>query len=167
MTLGTHAVVGAAVASFFPGRPVTAFILGFASHFLIDAIPHRDYDLTSGSIDPKIASRIKIDWAFLRDSIVISSDALIGLLVVLLFLGIHGDISVILVGAIAGILPDPLQFIYSRFPRGPLTPLQRFHMWIHTNSRMENSPVLGIITQALFVCLIIIVATYFLDIAER
>jgi hypothetical protein len=41
MILTTHAVVGAALASFVPSHPVTAFAMGFASHFVLDAIPRR------------------------------------------------------------------------------------------------------------------------------
>jgi len=39
MILSTHAIVGAAIASFLPSHPTTAFVLGFASHFVLDAIP--------------------------------------------------------------------------------------------------------------------------------
>jgi hypothetical protein len=39
MILSTHAIVGAAIASFLPSHPTTAFVLGFGSHFVLDAIP--------------------------------------------------------------------------------------------------------------------------------
>jgi hypothetical protein len=39
MILSTHAIVGAAIASFLPSHPTAAFVLGFASHFVLDAIP--------------------------------------------------------------------------------------------------------------------------------
>jgi hypothetical protein len=45
--LSTHAVVGGAIASLIPGHPVLAFVIGVASHFAIDAIPHVDYPLYS------------------------------------------------------------------------------------------------------------------------
>jgi hypothetical protein len=47
MILSTHAVVGGAIASLIPGHPVLAFVIGTASHFAIDAIPHVDYPLYS------------------------------------------------------------------------------------------------------------------------
>jgi hypothetical protein len=51
MILTTHAVVGAALASFVPSHPATAFVLGFASHFVLDAIPHVDYPIKSRSVN--------------------------------------------------------------------------------------------------------------------
>jgi hypothetical protein len=38
MILSTHAVVGAALASFVPSHPFAAFMIGFASHFALDTI---------------------------------------------------------------------------------------------------------------------------------
>jgi hypothetical protein len=56
MILTTHAVVGAALATFLPSHPVIAFAVGFASHFVLDAIPHVDYPIKSRSVNPKIGS---------------------------------------------------------------------------------------------------------------
>lgn len=33
-------------------------------------------------------------------------------------------------------LPDPLQFAHSLFPREPLNPPQRFHGWIHSKQKL-------------------------------
>jgi hypothetical protein len=33
-------------------------------------------------------------------------------------------------------LPDPLQFAHSLFPREPLNTLQRFHGWIHSKRKL-------------------------------
>jgi hypothetical protein len=49
MILSTHAVVGVALASFVPSHPFAAFVIGFASHFALDAIPHWDYPIKSRS----------------------------------------------------------------------------------------------------------------------
>ena len=54
MILTTHAVVGAALASFVPSHPAAAFVLGFGSHFNLDAIPHVDYPIKSRSVNPRI-----------------------------------------------------------------------------------------------------------------
>ena len=51
MTLTTHAVVGAAIATSMPNHPVIGFTLAFASHFVLDAIPHWDYKLSSQKTD--------------------------------------------------------------------------------------------------------------------
>ncbi len=50
MILCTHAIVGGAIASFVPLHPLLMAVVGFASHFAIDAIPHWDYPLQSIAI---------------------------------------------------------------------------------------------------------------------
>ena len=60
MILSTHAVVGGTIASFVPGHPVLAFVIGAASHFAIDAIPHVDYPLYSISIKRSLCTNAKL-----------------------------------------------------------------------------------------------------------
>ena len=43
MTGFVHAIVGACVGSFFANRPC-AFVAGVASHAVLDAIPHKDFN---------------------------------------------------------------------------------------------------------------------------
>jgi hypothetical protein len=69
MILCTHAVVGAALASFVPSHPAAAFAIGFASHFVLDAIPHWDYSIKSRSINPMIGAPIVFDSALLQDAV--------------------------------------------------------------------------------------------------
>src|SRR5215472_8085081 len=80
MILSTHAVVGAAIASFLPSHPMAAFAPGFASHFVLDAIPHWDYPIRSAAVHPKIGGPLTFDRALLRDAVVIGSDGLFGVL---------------------------------------------------------------------------------------
>src|SRR5262249_58022676 len=80
MILSPHAVVGAAIANLLPAHPGAAFVLGFASHFALDAIPHADYPLRSASLDPKIGVPLRFDRALLQDAITIGADGLVGLL---------------------------------------------------------------------------------------
>src|SRR3989344_5439218 len=127
MTLMTHAVVGASVAALIPQHPVLAFCGAFASHFLIDAIPHADYKIASASVDPNIDAPMRFDTALLRDMVVIGSDALLGLAISLLLFVPAAPFWLIFVCASAGVLPDPLQFVYSPFPHEPLLSLHRFH----------------------------------------
>ena len=61
MTLTTHAIFGAGLASLMPEHPVAAFIAGFASHFVLDAIPHWDYAILSESVDPNFGKKIIVD----------------------------------------------------------------------------------------------------------
>src|SRR5260370_42631939 len=73
MILSTPAIVGAAIASFLPSHPTTAFVLGFASHFVLDAIPHWDYPIRSAAADPKIGAPWPFDRAPLREAAVLAS----------------------------------------------------------------------------------------------
>jgi hypothetical protein len=154
MILTTHAVVGAALATFFPTHPVAAFAVGFASHFVLDAIPHVDYPIKSSSVDPRIGAPMAFDGALLRDVIIIGSDGLFGMLLSLLLFSSSTNFWAVVMGAVGAMLPDPLQFAYSRFPYEPLRTLQRFHRWAHSKKKIE-SVVLGVSTQTALVAVVV------------
>ena len=150
MTLTTHAVVGAAIASLIPEHPVAGFLAAFASHFLIDAIPHYDYPIASPSVNPQIGTAMKYDKALAFDTLFIGTDTVLGILLSLVLFLPSGSFWIILLGASAGILPDPLQFIYAHFRHEPLVMLQRFHLWIHTDKKLQGRPLIGISSQIAF-----------------
>jgi hypothetical protein len=154
MILTTHAIVGAALASFLPSHPAAAFAVGFASHFALDAIPHVDYPIKSRSVNPKIGAPMAFDRALLQDAVTIGSDGLFGILVALFLFGSSANFWAILMGAIGAMLPDPLQFVYTRLPHEPLRTLQRFHLWAHTKKRMSGV-ILGVGSQAGFVAFVV------------
>jgi hypothetical protein len=155
MTLTTHAIVGAALASFLTASPLAAAALAFASHFALDAIPHWDYPIASASVQPDKTAPMRYDRALVRDVAVIGLDALLGTAIGLALFAAPSDFWIVLLGAAMAILPDPLQFLYGRFPREPLRTLQRFHGWIHTERRLEGRPVFGLVTQLGFVLLVV------------
>src|SRR6266550_4061628 len=136
MILSTHAIVGAAIASFLPSHPTTAFVLGFGSHFVLDAIPHWDYPISSASVNPKIGAPVTFDRALL------------------LFASSEGLWSILL-GAFGAMLPDPLHTIHAHFPHEPLRSLQRFHRWIHTDKRIKNDIILGVGSQIALVAVVV------------
>jgi hypothetical protein len=147
MILSTHAVVGGAIASLFPAHPVLVALAAFASHFAIDAIPHWDYPVQAISLKLGANNRRLIgDLRLYLDLALIGFDACAGLLIAIwLFATATG---VIVLGALAGMAPDPLRFVHTVFPNRPLAALQRFHKWIHTKSNLKWP--LGISSQALF-----------------
>jgi hypothetical protein len=158
MILSTHAVVGAALASFVPSHPLAALVIGFASHFALDAIPHWDYPIKSRSVNPKIAAPLVLDQALLQDALTIGFDGVFGIMAAVLLFGSPTNYLAILLGAIGAMLPDPLQFIHARLPHEPLRTLQRFHRWAHTDERIKDA-ILGISTQAAFVAFVVALAT--------
>jgi hypothetical protein len=149
MILSTHAIVGGAVASLFPSDPLLAAVLGFASHFAIDAIPHWDYPLQSISVKPETHTlALKLDRGLFLDLALIGFDACAGMALALWFFAAPGSITVIALGAFAGMLPDALQFTHSLYPSEPLATLQQFHRWIHAKRRLAWQ--IGASSQALF-----------------
>jgi hypothetical protein len=157
MTLTTHAIVGAAAASLFPHSPTLAFVVAFASHFAIDAIPHWDYDILSAKKDEKnpLNNDMVIGKEFFLDLMRIGFDAYLGIVVALLLFGGSEYASLLnaFIGAVAGILPDPLQFVYWKFRHEPFVSLQRFHVWIHAKTTIEQAYV-GAPIQAMIVVLV-------------
>jgi hypothetical protein len=161
LTLTTHAIVGAAIASVIPAYPTLAIAAAFASHFLLDAIPHWDYPILSDSLNPDVAAAMKYDRALLADVFRIGSDAMLGIALALLLLAKPSDLAVLLCSATAAILPDALQFAYIRFPHEPLISLQRFHSWIHASRSLSARPILGLSAQIGLILLVVVIARLF------
>jgi hypothetical protein len=113
MILTTHAVVGAALASFVPSHPVAAFVLGFGSHFILDAIPHVDYPIRSRSVNPRIGAPMSFDRALFQDVVTIGADGLFGLAAAVVLFSSATNFWAILMGAVGAILPD----LFSLAPR--------------------------------------------------
>ena len=161
MILATHAIAGAALAAAMPGQPVLAFAAGAASHFLLDAIPHWDYELRSSRKDEKnpLNNDIVIGRDFWFDLIKLGADTFVGLTLSWFFfqsffIGQLG-LSTFAMGAVGGLLPDLLQFVYFKLRSPWLTALQRFHQWIHADHDHKLEPVIGIISQAFLIAIII------------
>lgn len=148
MILVTHGIVGGAI-GVAAGSVPAAIITGFISHFILDAIPHWDYQVDAvekGETfrDNEIhASKIK--KAILK----VGSDGLLGILVPILLAHVfnHSYIFVLL-GAASAILPDFLQFIYMKTKTKTLYHFMVFHHAIHSHVRLDKKPLLGISLQA-------------------
>jgi hypothetical protein len=142
MTLGTHAVAGALAAQLVPGHPVLGFAVGFCSHFLMDAIPHGHYQLGSKQHNPGGALNEDMNVrssAFLLDLLKTGTDACAGLIVSLLIFSGSSPWQVF-AGAVGGVLPDPLQFVYWKMRNfAPLRSLESFHVWIHAKKRFDGN----------------------------
>jgi hypothetical protein len=153
MILSTHAIIGGAIASLFPSHPVAAVASAFASHFAIDAIPHWDYPLRSIALGPQARNSWGFDGARFRDLSLVGFDALVGFALAVSLFATSATVALVSLGAVAAMLPDPLQFVHSLCPRGPLNLLQRFHSWIHSK-RSLGGPT-GISSQIAFALLVV------------
>lgn len=163
MTLATHAVVGAAAASLTPGRPILGFFLGFASHFLIDAIPHWHYPLPSVTKDEnnQLNNDVLVsDKNFPLDLLKMGADNLLGIMLALVFFQARYPyiFSAAFIGAIAGVFPDALQFVYTKWRHEPMVSLQRFHLWAHAKRDLNDQTARGLSYQILIMIVSVAIA---------
>lgn len=161
MTLTTHALVGAAAASLFPTQPALAFGAAFASHLAIDALPHWDYRILSKSRNEN--NRLDENFnltskEFALDLLRIGSDAVLGTLLavaIFSFLLFQFPIWLVVLGAWAGILPDPLQFVYYKMKWKFMEPLQRFHIYVQEGKSIYPPPLVGLLYQFVLVAAVV------------
>ncbi|MDR3558213.1 MAG: hypothetical protein P4L61_01645 [Candidatus Pacebacteria bacterium] len=163
MTLTTHAIAGAAIAASMPHHLIIGFALAFASHFVLDAIPHWDYQLRSYKKDEtnRLNDDMPINRDFFIDLLHIGIDMSCGIIIVLLFFTLSGAqlFWAPFVGVFGGVLPDALQFAYWKWRHEPLTSLQRFHIWVdHPERNLHHKPLVGVPFQ-IAVAVIIIAAS--------
>ena len=154
MILTTHAVVGAALASFVPSHPAVAFVLGFGSHFILDAIPHVDYPIRSRSINPRIGAPMAFDRALLQDIVTIGFDGLFGMVAALFLFSSAANFWAVLLGAV-GAMRLTRSSLHS--PAGPTSLFGRFSVSTCglTQKRKLIASSLATGTQAAFVALVV------------
>jgi len=120
MVLTPHAIVGATLAGLVPEHPLVGFAFGFISHFVLDAIPHWDYQLdffTTNSLSRGDLIKLTVDFVLGLSLIWFFAPALVW-------------------GALGGLTPDALQFVYQKTGSRLLASLQRFHLWIHAEKKL-------------------------------
>jgi hypothetical protein len=153
MFLVVHGSVGALLGIAAP-HPLAAFVLGVASHYVLDVVPHGD-DALFIDHDPQTRTR-KLMLAGLIDA------ALLGAVGAVLMMS--GALSLtwsILAGVVGGVLPDALQAVTILRPNFPgMQTLQRMHDYFHSNLiRARGSTTGGMLRQAatLVVAIILLV----------
>ena len=153
MILLTHALVGASVANLLSFNPALAFGASFASHYLIDAIPHRDYGhyyFLDRNSEP--THYIFHNYRLFSQIFAMSLDIILSVILCsIIFFTNPATIFITLVGIAGGILPDFLQLIYHLYKKGPMISVQKFNEKIHAPK--PSSFIYGILTQV-FVVLI-------------
>lgn len=162
MILTTHAVVGAGLAVLAKANPVAAFGMGFLSHFLLDAIPHWEYPIQSkGPSTNPLQADMVLGKAFVLDMIFIGSDFALGITLGLLMLsGENVSLATIVVspvfwGSLGAVAPDFLQFAYFKIKREPLTSLQKFHIFIHSDYRFPHKSFVGPLIQVAIIVFVL------------
>ncbi len=164
MTLATHAAAGAALSLLVPAQPAAAFLLGFASHFALDALPHWDYPLRSAVEDQNNPLATDLRWGrdFFWDLLKIVSDGLLGLGLAGLVIWWSSENAALgaLAGAAGAMAPDFLQFVYFKLRWRWLARLQLFHLWIHTKYKLNPRGLVGPLLQVGLVVAIMLFVYY-------
>ncbi len=158
MILMTHAVTGALIGAVASENLAFAAGAGFLSHFLFDTIPHWDYKLGTTKEDKAnpLNNDMKVGGKqFYIDLLKIALDFSIGMTIVAILVMSKPN-QVILgafIGALCAVIPDPLQFVYWKLRLRIMTPLQRFHTYMHAKTRLSNKPLIGIGSQIAIIIL--------------
>ena len=164
MILSVHATFGAAVASLVPTHPVMAFSLGFVSHLVLDAIPHKDYDLISVETEPgrrpQLIDTIYKKFRLIRDMMLVSFDALVGICLAFIFFFDPAYPWIFFLGVAGAFLPDFLTFLYLFIEHKPLGLFLGFHVdIIHSKMILNLNQVVGVCLQ--FCTLAVLIALLF------
>jgi len=161
MTLTTHAIVGATLAAAAPNYPILGFVVGFGSHYVLDAIPHWAYPVSSleKDKDNSLNTKMVISKRSYKDLLLVGFDGICGLLFAFVILNgfYHQNLPMILMGALGGMLPDLLQFCYWMWKPKILKPFQMLHNWAHTNWRIDDKPVIGILSQLIIILVFVLI----------
>lgn len=135
MILTVHLLAGVA-AGVKIGNPAAAAAVALGSHFLLDAIPHKEYQVEA-------LKRGQFNREFLKDLAKVGADFSVGLALAIFFAffaSIESLFWPVASAAFFAVLPDFLSFLYF-LRRGPiLEKIYRFHHLIHFLSRREISP---------------------------
>lgn len=168
MILTSHTIIGVAAASVFPSHPIVAFSAALLSHYIMDAIPHWEYDLLSSEKDLNnpLNNDIKIGKDFFSDLRKVSVDIFTGIIasfLIFYFFGISKmPILILIAGISGGIAPDILQFVYFKFRQEPFKSLYLFHYFIHNRSdELKRHFIVGTFLHILTVVSIVLLVKYF------
>jgi hypothetical protein len=158
MTLATHAVTGALIGAIGSENLAFSASAGFISHFLFDTIPHWDYKLGATQEDTAnpLNNNMKVGGKqFYIDLLKIGLDFSIGMTIVIILVASKPNQVILgaLIGALCAVIPDPLQFVYWKLRPRFMTPLQRFHTYMHAKTRLNDKPLLGISSQIAIIIL--------------
>jgi hypothetical protein len=165
MILSVHSTFGAAVASLVPTHPVLGFVLGFASHLALDAIPHQDYELLSVSPGENRQMYETNDQdkkhKRQRDIRLVSFDALVGFILAFIFFFNPVYWWVFFLGALGAVLPDFFTFLFLVFRYKPLGIFYHWHSnFFHSKIDFNIGQTAGIFLQ--FCTLAVLLAILFI-----
>jgi hypothetical protein len=145
MILLVHALIGAVIGSYITNYWLI-FLLALISHFLMDIIPHRDYNT-----EPLEESMGITAWPTM---IKIALDLGAGIVLILIFVWNSSIKSAIFLGMISAIIPDGLTFLYWRTKNSLLGKIALLHRNILHAKDNKKTPLFWGITIQIVISLI-------------
>ena len=137
MILTPHILTGAIIGSKISSL-IIVFFMSFFSHYLLDMIPHHEYDIIKIKYKK---TKLNKELFFALSKIII--DFSVGLLIALWFIWNKPYFFMAIFGIFSSLLPDGLLFLYWNYPNNRLL---KFFAKPHNDCHFfKNSPVwLGI-----------------------
>ncbi len=151
MFLTVHAVAGEVLAESLTNNPWWVFVVGFISHFFVDALPHGDEDLGGPMTHPQVI-RFLLAITLFDISIMIITQY------ILWRFGVVTN-AVLFAAVFGAMLPDGLQVPDIVFPAGPriFRWYRRAHERFHNALGIHLGIKKGLIFQALTLAILIAV----------
>lgn len=147
MILSIHILAGAAIGLKLHNWWFV-FLLSIFAHYLMDTIPHREYDISS--LKKKLSKKSMPDIAQ------ITLDSLIGITLAFWFTWNSAPLATIVAGIIGSVLPDFLTFIYWQTKTPLLKRITDFHRYTIHPKNNKNTPLIwGLGTQIIAAAVII------------
>ncbi len=143
MILAVHMLFGAAAGATIH-EPSGAFALAFATHYFLDSLPHREYEI------PNVESiRFHSFSKTLPDFLKIAADLCAGAFALWLLAPQQQAPFYLIALGITAALPDAISFLHFLTPNNPMLAAQkRFHKKIHIHQNKKETPWgLGLGTQ--------------------
>ena len=146
MLLTTHVLTGAALGSLvgdIPGRGLIAFAVGWASHYVLDAMPHKEKILVSEDSDETALPINQWSKGMITQTAV---DILLALSLMGLIVGLKNDFSLVhspqfwgALGAAAPDILDQVPFWNKRIrPKPIFSTLWKWHSNIHISEEAQR-----------------------------
>jgi len=146
MNLSTHIAVGAAV-GYVTKNPALGFLAGYASHHLIDALPHTDGGSLEVSPDKFLQNKSII--------IIVSIDFIALLIIAYICYMLHGLNAPMVWGAVGAAIPDLIDnmpFWSVRLRQiFPFNYYHRFHEFLHYTIKNNTWAWAGVLIQLILI----------------
>ena len=136
MILASHVLIGGAIGAAFR-EPALAIPLALASHYLLDAVPHREYRIA------RLEAGFR-DHGFIVDLLAVFADLALGFAILLAL----APPPLAIVAGFAAALPDAVTFLsFLMRENGILRAQRAFHRRIHLMRREQVPWLLALLTQ--------------------